>query len=176
MSDASLASHKGQIVWIGPSNETPAVPPGCTILDVEGKVVIPGLVDSHTHLIYAGERVEEFGWRLAGATYSEIAARGGGINTTVRAVRAARNADLASQTRRRLQRCLAGGVTTVEIKTGYGLNTADELRCLDVIAQLDREGPWELVATFLGAHVVPLNSPTTEPNIFGFLKRRCFPR
>ena len=167
MPGAAIAVHKGQIVWIGPSKDLPSISDGCAVHDARGAVVIPGLVDSHTHLIYVGDRVEEFEWRLAGASYSEIAARGGGINTTVRAVRNASNADLKSQTRSRLQRCLAGGVTTVEIKTGYGLNTADELRCLDVIEQLDREGPWELVASFLGAHVVP---PEFADNRAGYLR------
>lgn len=163
----SIAVHDGQIVWVGPANELPPVSGACRFHDVGGRVVIPGLVDSHTHLIYAGDRVEEFEWRRAGASYSEIAARGGGINTTVRAVGHATNAELANQTRQRLRRCLANGVTTVEIKTGYGLNTADELRCLEIIAQLDREGPWELVPTFLGAHVVP---PEFAENRAGYLR------
>jgi imidazolonepropionase len=138
-------------------------------------VVIPGLVDSHTHLLYAGDRVEEFGWRLAGATYAEIADRGGGINTTVRAVRAASNAELADQTRSRLRRCLAGGVTTVEIKSGYGLNLADELRSLHVVAELDREGPWELVPTFLGGHVVPPEFANNRAGYLRLLKEEMLP-
>lgn len=167
MPGGSIAVHNGQIVWTGPANSLPPVESDCIIHDVGGSVVIPGLVDSHTHLIYTGDRVEEFEWRLAGATYAEIAERGGGINTTVRAVRKATNEELAIRTRQRLRRCLAGGVTTVEIKTGYGLNTADELRCLEVIAQLDHEGPWELVPTFLGAHVVP---PEFAENRGGYLR------
>ncbi len=173
--NASLAIHQGQIVWIGPNDTLPPVDEDCTIHDVRGRVVIPGLVDSHTHLIYAGDRVEEFEWRLAGASYSEIAERGGGINTTVRAVRQATNADLANETRGRLQRCLAGGVTTVEIKTGYGLNMADELRCLDVIAYLNQEGPWELVGTFLGAHVVPPEFAGDRAGYLRLLKEKMLP-
>ena len=149
--------------------------PGCTFHDAGGLVVIPGLVDSHTHLIYAGDRVEEFGWRLVGATYAEIAERGGGINTTVRAVRAASNTELADQTRSRLQRCLAGGVTTVEIKSGYGLNLVDELRCLDVIAALGHEGPWELVSTFLGGHVVPPEFANDRAGYLRLIKEEMLP-
>jgi imidazolonepropionase len=166
----SIAVRGGRIVWVGLANQLPAVSRDCKIHDCGGRVVVPGLVDSHTHLIYAGDRVEEFEWRLNGASYQEIAERGGGINTTVRALRNATNAELANQTRRRLRRCLAGGVTTVEIKTGYGLNAADELRCLDVIGQLDREGPWELVPTFLGAHVVP---PEFARNRAGYVRLLC---
>jgi imidazolonepropionase len=166
----SIAALDGRITWVGPASELPEISRNCARHDCGGHVVIPGLVDSHTHLIYAGDRVEEFEWRLAGASYQEIAERGGGINTTVRALRKATNADLASQTRQRLRRCLAGGVTTVEVKTGYGLNSADELRCLDVIAQLDREGPWELVPTFLGAHVVP---PEFAGDRQGYVRLLC---
>ncbi len=166
----SLAAFRGEIVWIGRPESMPTFGPECVAHDVRGRVVIPGLVDSHTHLIYVGERVEEFAWRLAGASYLDIAKRGGGINTTVRTVREATSRELARQTRLRLQRALASGVTTLEIKTGYGLDTATELRCLEVIDQLHREGPGEIVATFLQAdeHVWCLpSSPTIAPAIYG---------
>jgi imidazolonepropionase len=155
IADGAIIVRADRIAWVGRSSDLPKLPRDCPVLDLRGSTVIPGLVDSHTHLVYAGNRVNEFGQRIAGSTYAEIAQRGGGINSTVRAVRAASNDELCRQTAKRLQRCLAGGVTTVEVKSGYGLNCADELRCLEVIADLNRRGPVELVPTFLGAHAVP---------------------
>jgi imidazolonepropionase len=154
--DGALVIESDRIAWLGPTRDLPPVPPGADILDLAGKVVIPGLVDSHTHLVFAGDRVEEWEQRLAGRTYQEIAAAGGGILSTVRAVRSASRAELAALARPRLDRLLSFGVTTVEVKSGYGLSLADELRCLEVIAELNQTGPVELVPTFLGAHAVPV--------------------
>ncbi len=117
--------------------------------------MLPGLVDSHTHLIFAGTREDEFELRLQGVSYAEIAARGGGINATVRRVREASREQLKELARRRLDRMLAFGITTVEVKSGYGLSPADEIKCLEVIAELNREHPCDLVPTFLGAHEIP---------------------
>jgi len=116
---------------------------------------MPGLVDAHTHLVFAGDRAQDFAARCAGESYEEIAARGGGIATTVRATRGASAEELAALARPRLDELLAHGVTTVEVKSGYGLNVATELRLLRVIATLAAQGPQRLVPTFLGAHVVP---------------------
>jgi imidazolonepropionase len=141
-----------------------------TWIDARGKVVLPGFIDSHTHLIFAGSRVEEFEQRLRGASYAEIAAQGGGILSTVQRVRQASKEELKSLARPRLRRLLQFGVTTVEVKSGYGLSTADEIKCLEALAELNAEGPWELVPTFLGAHAVP---PEYRANREGYLRSLC---
>src|SRR5262249_41903890 len=153
--EGAVVIRHGQIDWAGPTAALPPVPPDAEVIDASGKTVLPGLVDSHTHLIFAGTREDEFELRLRGATYQEIAARGGGINATVRRVRAGSKEQLKELARRRLDRMLALGITTVEVKSGYGLSLADELKCLEVIAELKREHPCDLVPTFLGAHEVP---------------------
>jgi imidazolonepropionase len=152
---ASLIVQEGRITWLGPASHLPPLPADAEILDGTGKVVLPGFVDSHTHLIFAGTREDEFEQRLQGATYQQIAAKGGGINATVRRVRQAGKEELKALARPRLRRLLAAGVTTIEVKSGYGLTLADELKSLEAIADLNAEGPWELVPTFLGAHAVP---------------------
>ncbi len=124
-------------------------------LDAQGKVVMPGLVDAHTHVVWAGDRAAEFELRLQGKTYLEILEAGGGILSTVAATRAASVDDLVAMARPRLQRMLAHGSTTVEAKTGYGLDLETELKLLEAILRLDDEGPWELVPTVLAAHAVP---------------------
>ena len=125
------------------------------IVDGRGRSLVPGFVDAHTHVVYAGDRRDELRRRLAGATYAEIAAAGGGILSTVRATRAASEQDLADQTRARLAEMLASGSTTVEAKSGYGLEIDAEVRMLRVIAALNDAQPIELAATFMGAHEVP---------------------
>jgi len=147
--------ENGRIAWIGRTGKIPPLPVDVEVIDATGKVVTPGLVDSHTHLIFAGSRENEFEQRLQGASYQEIAAQGGGINATVRRVRQASKEELKALARPRLHRLLRFGVTTVEVKSGYGLSLADEIKCLEAIAELNAEGPWELVPTFLGAHAVP---------------------
>jgi imidazolonepropionase len=153
--NGSVSLDDGLIQWVGPTSDLPPIPPNVEVLDATGKVILPGFIDSHTHLVFAGSREDEFEQRLQGKSYQDIAAAGGGINATVRMVRRASREELKDTTRRRLRRLLSFGVTTVEIKSGYGLNTPDELKCLGVIADLNQEGPWELVPTFMGAHVVP---------------------
>ena len=125
------------------------------VLDAQGKLVTPGLVDAHTHLIFGGWRQNELGLKLHGVTYLEILARGGGILSTVRATRAATEDELADKARAALDEMLRLGVTTVEAKSGYGLDLETELRQLRAIRRLDREHPIDLAATFLGAHAVP---------------------
>jgi imidazolonepropionase len=153
--DGAVLVRDGRIAWLGHTAALPPLPAGTDIIDATGKVVLAGFVDSHTHLLFAGSRAGEFEQRLQGATYQEIAARGGGINATVQCVRAASKEELKALARRRLDRFLRFGVTTVEVKSGYGLTLADELKCLEAIAELNAEGPLELVPTFLGAHAVP---------------------
>jgi len=134
---------------------------GCVIdadtgrLDAEGGLVTPGLIDAHTHLVFAGDRADEYALRAAGKSYLDIAAAGGGIAATVRATRAADLATLMALARPRLDRLLACGVTTAEVKSGYGLDFTTEIRILEAIRRLDAEHPIDLVATFLGAHTVP---------------------
>jgi len=125
------------------------------IVDGRGRSVVPGFVDAHTHVVYAGDRREELRRRLAGATYAEIAAAGGGILSTVRATRQAGEETLAAETSARLSAMLAAGTTTCEAKSGYGLDTATELRMLRVVRLLNAHQPMEIVPTFMGAHEVP---------------------
>jgi imidazolonepropionase len=155
LEDGALVARDGRIEWVGPSADLPPVPADAEVLDASGKTVLPGFVDSHTHLVFAGTREGEFAQRVRGVSYQEIAERGGGINATVRSVREASKEELKELARRRLDRMLAMGVTTVEVKSGYGLSPDDELKCLQAIAELGREHACDLVPTFLGAHEVP---------------------
>jgi imidazolonepropionase len=142
------------VVATGLSSEMVAIYPDEPRLDAAGRVVMPGLVDPHTHLVFSGDRAAEFEQRLQGKTYMEILAAGGGILSTVRATRDANVEELKAQTRPRLQAMLRHGTTTAEAKTGYGLEMTSELRQLMAVLELDKEGPLELVPTFLGAHAV----------------------
>ncbi len=153
--DGALAVDGGRIVAVGPSADLRDAYQADQQVDASGKVALPGFVDPHTHLVWAGDRAGEFEMRIAGATYMEIMAAGGGIVATVEATRAASLEELVAETRPRLDRMLALGTTTVEVKSGYGLDTASELKMLDAILQLDATHPVELVPTFLGAHAVP---------------------
>lgn len=154
----ALAAHQGRIVDVGSTEEVLArvqTGPGTRIIDARGRAVIPGFVDPHTHLCYAGDRAEEFAMRLGGATYQEIAARGGGILSTVRATREASETTLVDLGLRRLDQLALVGTTTVEVKSGYGLTTVDELKQLRAIAEMARRHPLDVVPTFMGAHEVP---------------------
>jgi imidazolonepropionase len=152
---ATLFVRDGRVASIGNGDVIPPLPPDTEIIDASGKVVLPGFIDSHTHLLFAGSREDEFEQRLQGRSYQEIAAHGGGINATVQRVRAASKEELKALARPRLERFLRFGVTTIEVKSGYGLSLTDEIKCLEAIAELNAEGPVELVPTFLGAHAVP---------------------
>jgi imidazolonepropionase len=168
LADAAVLIRAGRIDWVGPTPQAPPVAPDIPILDARGQTLLPGFVDSHTHLVFAGSREAEFEQRLQGMTYQEIAAQGGGINATVACVRRASRDELKTSARRRLERLLHFGVTTVEVKSGYGLSPEDERKCLEVVAELNTEGPWELVPTFLGAHAVP---PEFRQNRDGYVRR-----
>jgi imidazolonepropionase len=152
--DGAVVMEGEKITWVGPTAELPPLP-GATVKDLAGKVVLPGFVDSHTHLVYVGERIDEFEQRLSGRSYQEISASGGGIMSTVRGVSAASRQGLWDASLRRLSWLMNFGVTTVEIKSGYGLTTADELRLLEVVADLGNAGWQRVVPTFLGAHAIP---------------------
>ena len=155
---AAIAWSDGLIRWVGRQADLPgefARLPAEATHDAEEAIVIPGLIDCHTHLAFGGWRAEEFEARCRGDDYRTIARRGGGIAATVRATREATEAELVAKTRGFLREMLLLGVTTVEAKSGYGLTVADELKLLKVYRRLNDEGPQRIVPTLLAAHVVP---------------------
>jgi imidazolonepropionase len=153
--NAAVLVRQGLIEALGESAALRSAYPDEPALDARGCVVMPGFVDPHTHLVWAGDRAAEFELRLQGKTYLEILAAGGGILSTVRHTRQASVEQLCAETRPRLRIMLERGTTTAEAKTGYGLETASELRMLEALLRLDAEGPLELALTFLGAHAIP---------------------
>jgi len=159
ITQASVASWRGRIVAVGPAAAVAAtitLEPDASIIDATGLTVLPGFVDSHTHLVFAGDRRDELSRRLAGASYADIAADGGGIVRTVSATRGASEAELVESALPRLAEALAQGTTTCEVKSGYGLDTASELRMLRAIRTLSARQPIDLSPTFMGAHEVPV--------------------
>lgn len=144
-------------------------------IDASGKAVLPGFVDSHTHLVFGGDRAEEFGWRLKGDSYMEILQRGGGILSTVAATRSASRAELTESGLKRLDSMLAFGVTTVEGKSGYGLDRETEIKQLEIMADLDRLHPVDVVSTFMGAHAVPADFRGREDAFIDFLLDEILP-
>jgi len=153
--DGLIAAKDGVIVYAGPRTDAPTGVGTARSTDCEGRWITPGLIDCHTHLVYGGNRAEEFELRLAGASYEEIARRGGGIVSTVKATRAASEDELVSGAQRRLEALIAEGVTTIEIKSGYGLELATERRQLRAARQLARDNPIMVRTSFLGAHALP---------------------
>ena len=145
------------------------------IIDASGKAVLPGFVDSHTHFVFGGYRAEEFSWRLKGMSYMEIMAQGGGIVSTVEATRKATKEELVDLGRKRLDSMLAFGVTTVEGKSGYGLDYAAELKQLVVMGELDASHPVDIVRTFLGAHAVPKAYEGNEEGFIEYLVQEVLP-
>jgi len=142
----------GRISWVGTQKDLPS---GAECTDLDGVIVLPGFVDAHTHSVFAGDRTKDFAARCAGESYQEIAARGGGIRLTVGATRRASLEELVSLAKPRLEELLSHGVTSIEVKSGYGLSCEDEIRMLEAIALLEEEGPWKLTPTLLAAHIVP---------------------
>ena len=155
IADAALVWDEGTIKWVGPEAQLPAEFRGAERLDAGGRLVIPGLVDCHTHLAFGGWRADEFEQRILGCSYLEIARSGGGISSTMRHTRAASEQQLTDRAAGFLEEMLALGVTTVECKSGYGLNLEAELKLLKVYRRLAAEQPVRIVSTFLGAHIVP---------------------
>jgi imidazolonepropionase len=149
----AISLRDGRIDWIGASRDASRV--HREILDADGALVTPGLIDCHTHLVYAGDRAAEFERRLQGVSYEQIAREGGGIMATVRATRAASAEDLRRQSLGRFESLCAGGATTIEIKSGYGLDRESELKCLRVARSLEGTGRARVRATLLAAHAVP---------------------
>lgn len=152
---AALAWRDGVVQWVGPYSDMPADFAAEPVIDCERRLVVPGLVDCHTHLCFGGWRGDEFEARLQGASYQDIAAGGGGINRTVAATRGASLGELQRKAQAALEAILRLGVTTLECKSGYGLDEANELKQLEVYRRLDTAQVIDLVPTFLGAHVVP---------------------
>ena len=153
--DGAIGIVGGGIAWVGRAADVPRDAVARRTLDCGGRWLTPGLVDCHTHLVHAGSRADEFERRLLGATYAEIAREGGGINATVRATRAASADELAAQSRPRLEALAAEGVTTVEIKSGYGLDTATELKQLAIARRLGEQVGVDVRTTLLAAHALP---------------------
>lgn len=151
---AGLAVAEGRIAWVGPMAERPAGD-AKEIHKLDGRWITPGLIDCHTHLVYGGDRAHEFELRLKGATYEELARAGGGIRSTVAATRQADEATLLAAAERRLAALMAEGVTTLEIKSGYGLSTDSEMKQLRVAREIGRRHPVTIATTFLGAHALP---------------------
>ncbi|MFN3901666.1 MAG: imidazolonepropionase [Alishewanella aestuarii] len=167
----ALAVKDGLIAYAGPQAELPPFDSLATPLyDVQGQWLLPGLIDCHTHLLYAGNRANEFELRLQGASYQQIAAAGGGIASTVRATRDASEEELFKLGKDRLNALLREGVTTVEIKSGYGLDLASEQKLLEVAALLGQHHPASIVKTFLGAHALP---PEFKDNADGYIEAVC---
>lgn len=156
----SIASKEGKIVWIGDAatlNENVNIEADAKFYNGEGLLATPGFVDSHTHLLYAGNRADEFEMRVQGKTYLEIMAANGGILCTTNAVRSLSEGELFAETADRLEQAMETGVSTIEIKTGYGLDLENELKMLRVIEMLKEEYPLRIVTTFMGAHAIPAN-------------------
>jgi imidazolonepropionase len=153
--DGAVAIAEGKFAGVGTSIDILQQFVADEMIDAAGRVVCPGFIDPHTHIVYAGDRLGEFELKIKGATYLDIAASGGGILSTVRKTREASMDDLVGRGLKRLDKMLACGTTTCEIKTGYGLNTATELKMLAVIEALDREHPMTIAPTFMPAHTVP---------------------
>jgi imidazolonepropionase len=169
--NAVMAVKDGRIAYLGaraglPSFDVMSTP----VHDVAGQWLLPGFIDCHTHLVYGGNRANEFELRLKGASYQDIAAAGGGIKSTVAATRAASHEDLFVLAKQRLNTLLSQGVTTVEVKSGYGLDLASEQKILEVAAELDKHHPVSIQKTFLGAHALP---PEYANNADGYIDAVC---
>jgi imidazolonepropionase len=154
---AAVAAAGGRVVYAGPEREMPRLELADDVdgFGAGGQAVVPGFVDAHTHLVFAGDRADEFAARLRGVGYEEALAAGGGINRTVRETRAASDAELERAADHRLRLAAGHGTTTLEAKSGYGLTVEDERRSLEVLARMAARSPVEVVATFLGAHLIP---------------------
>ena len=152
--DGAIAVERGNIVWLGPCADAAEIQ-AREHHDFGGGIITPGLIDCHTHLVFGGDRSHEFEQRLNGVSYAEIAAQGGGIISTVRATREASLEQLVSSARWRIERLLAEGVTTLEIKSGYGLDEESELRIMQAIRQIGKLIPADVFSTCLAAHATP---------------------
>jgi imidazolonepropionase len=175
--DAAVVIRRGRVRWAGRRRDLPAETGEAPELDVAGRAVIPGFVDAHTHLVFAGDRSGEFARRLRGERYEDILASGGGIHATVAATRAASKARLVAEAGDRARRMLRGGTTTVEIKSGYGLTPEHEARLLEVAVEVGERSPIDVVTTFLGAHVVDrgVDREAYVESVIGDMLAACAP-
>jgi imidazolonepropionase len=177
--DASIAAHQGVVVYVGPASDAEQqldLHDEAVRLDARGCTVVPGFVDPHTHLVFAGDRQDELHRRLAGATYETIAAEGGGIKKTVALTRAASAKELADAARPRLDEMLAAGTTTCEVKSGFGLTTESELAQLRAIRDLNRTHTVDIVPTFLGAHDIPAEFTSRRADYVTCIVNEMIPR
>jgi len=173
----AMGIKDGKIVWVGDMQDLPSAPEllATNVFSHRG-CITPGLIDCHTHLVYGGNRSNEFEMRLQGATYEDIARAGGGIRATVNATRAASEEILFQQSFKRAAALLAGGVTTIEIKSGYGLDLETELKILRVAKRLEKTLPITVVKTFLGAHTVPVEYQNRADDYIEFICEEMLPR
>jgi imidazolonepropionase len=176
LEDGAIAIDSGKIVAVGRTGEMLERYSARQNLDASGKAVCPGFVDPHTHVVYAGDRVNEFEMRIKGATYMEIMAAGGGIVSSASAVRAASLEQLVGETRPRLDTMLRLGTTSLEAKTGYGLDEASELKLLEAIEALASSHPCTIVPTFLGAHAVPVEFKSDSEQYVRLVVEKMLPR
>lgn len=167
--DGIVAGLDGRIVYVGPRADAPHIAADTTV-NCEGRWITPGLIDCHTHLVHAGNRAHEFELRLQGASYEEIARAGGGIVSTMTATRGASEADLIASALPRLDALIAEGVTTVEVKSGYGLSRDDEIKMLRAARRLSEQRPVRIATTFLGAHALP---PEYVGDADGYIDHIC---
>lgn len=175
--DAALGVKDGRVAWIGPRADLPG-PPGSmarAVRDFSGRWITPGLIDCHTHLVHGGDRAREFEMRLQGASYADIARTGGGIVSTVKATRAAAEATLLDSAAKRLAALTAEGVTTIEIKSGYGLDVDSELKQLRVARRLGQQADVSVRTTFLGAHALPVEFEGRADDYIDFICAESLP-
>lgn len=173
----AVLCEDGVITYVGTEDSLPQLPDGCNIVDAGGRALVPGFIDSHTHLVFGGYRPDEFEWRLNGDTYMSIMERGGGIQSTVNATRSEEAESLKCKAQWFLNRMTEMGVTTVEAKSGYGLDRDTELKMLDVIESLrsDNEDRIGVVSTFLGAHAVPSEFKGRTADYVDFIIKEMIP-
>ena len=170
--DAAIAIAGGQIAWVGPAADLPASYRTLSSQNLGGRLVTPALIDCHTHIVFAGNRAKEFELRLNGASYEELARAGGGILSTVEATRAASEDELLAAALPRVDALIAEGVTTLEVKSGYGLDQASELRMLRAARRIAEARPIEVQTSFLGAHAIP---PEFKGDADGYIQEVCLP-
>lgn len=173
--NASVLIEDGHIVAVGDGAEWAKTVPVDKQIDATGKTVLPGFVDSHTHFVFGGYRADEFLWRMEGMTYMEIMERGGGINNTMKATRNASAEELIEHSMDILEKMLAFGITTVEGKSGYGMDHDTELKQLEVMKELEQRQPVEIVRTFMGAHSIPPEYKGRNEEFLEFLVKEVMP-